>query len=152
MWKNKLWETLVISTAFIEILVFRNRLSHSKVTVTKVEVSDFRAEQTAQSDFRAEQTAHWSTHRLVVSVACLRTVKKVANPHSISLKDTQNRIIRKFRHFNIRNQNVIFIMSNCTVLGTQIKQYACNLHLNKQRDNKIVSDIFHRGSKNYEMI
>ena len=34
---------------------FRNRPSHSKVTVTKVKVSDF----------RAEQTAHWSTHGLV---------------------------------------------------------------------------------------
>ena len=35
-----------------------------KVTVTKVKVSDF----------RAEQTAHWSTHRFVVAVACLRTM------------------------------------------------------------------------------
>ena len=43
------------------------------------------------SDFRGEQTAHWSTHRLVVAVA-LQTVKKVAHPHSMSLKDTQNRI------------------------------------------------------------
>ena len=33
---------------------------------------------------------HWSTHRLVVAVACLRTVKKVENPHCISLEDTQN--------------------------------------------------------------
>ena len=59
--------------------------------------------------FGAEQTVHWSTHRLVVAVACLRTVKKVENPHSISLEDTQNRIMRKFRHFNIRNQNVIVL-------------------------------------------
>ena len=44
------------------------------------------------SDFRAEQTAHWSTHRLVIAEACPRTVKKVENPHSISLEDTQNRI------------------------------------------------------------
>ena len=110
-WKNKLWETLVIYTAFIEILVFRNRSGLSKAIVAKVKLSDF----------RAEQTAHWSTHRLVIAVACLRTVKNVANPH-ISLEDTQNRIMRKFGHFNIRKQNVIFIMSNCTVLGTQIKQ------------------------------
>ena len=94
------------------MLVFQNRPSHLKVTVTKVKVSDF----------SAKQTAHWSAHGLVIPVACLRTVKNVANPHSISLKDIQNGIMRKFRHFNIRNQNVIFIMSNCTVLGTQIKQ------------------------------
>ena len=73
------------------MLVFRNRPSHSKVTVTEVKVSDF----------RAEQTAHWLTHRLVVAVACLRTVKKVANPHVISLEDIQNRIMRKLGHFNI---------------------------------------------------
>ena len=65
-WKNKLWETLVIYTAFIEILVFRNRPSLSKAIVTKVKVSDF----------RAKQTAHWSTHRLVVAVACLRDREK----------------------------------------------------------------------------
>ena len=96
----------------MEILVFRNRPNHSKVTVTKVKIYPI----------FFEQTAHLSTHRLVVAVACLRTVMKVANPHSISLEATQNRIMRKLRHFNIRNQNVIFIMSICTVLGTQIKQ------------------------------
>ena len=30
--------------SFQEVLVFRNRPSHSKVTVTEVKVSDFRAE------------------------------------------------------------------------------------------------------------
>ena len=76
--------------------------------------------------------------------------------HYISLKGTPNRIVRKFHLFNILNQNVIFIINNCTVLGTQIKRYACNLHLNEQRDTKIVSNIFHRvylqGSRKYEMI
>ena len=56
----------------------KSTASSSKVTVTKVKVSNF----------RAEQTAHWSTHRLVVAIPCLRTVKKVANPHSISLNKT----------------------------------------------------------------
>ena len=93
----------------MEILVIENRPSHSKVTVTNVKVSNFSA-----------NIAHWSTNLLVVAVACLRTMKKVANSHSISLKDTQNRITRKFRHFNIRNQNVIFIISKCTVLGKQV--------------------------------
>ena len=41
-------------------------------------------------------------------------------------------------------------------LVLKLNRYACNLHLNKQRDKKIVSDILHRvyleGSKKYEMI
>ena len=52
--------------------------------------------------------------------------------------------MRKFPHFNIRNQNVIFIMSNGTFSVLKLNRYACNLHLNKQRDKKIVSDILHR--------
>ena len=54
-------ETFVILSAFIEIVVFQNRLSHSKVTVTKVNVSNL----------SAEQTAHWSTQGLVDAKAYL---------------------------------------------------------------------------------
>ena len=70
------------------------------------------------SNFSAEHTAHWSTHGLFVAVgqACLRIVKEVVNPHSNSLKDTKSRIrptgMRKFRYFNITNQNVIFKGTN----------------------------------------
>ena len=62
---------------------------------------------------RAKQTEQWSTHGLVVAVPCLRTVKNVCNLHYSSLKDIQNRILRKFN------------------------RYACNLHLNEQK-KKIV--------------
>ena len=128
-------------------IFFQNQPSHSKVTVTKVKVSTF----------SAEQTAHWSTYGLVAAVACLRTVKKVANPHSISKKDTQNRIMRKFRQFNIRNQNVILSKAIALFLVLKLNGYAYNLHLNEKRDKKIVSDIFlHQvyleGSEKYEMI
>ena len=60
---------------FCNLISFHRNCSFSKstksFTVIKVKVSNF----------RAEHTAHWSTHGLVVAVACLRTVK-VANPHS----------------------------------------------------------------------
>ena len=105
-------ENLCNLTSFRRNLSFQNRPNHSKVTVTEVKVSNF----------SAEQTAHWSTHGLVVAVACMRTMKKVANPRSFSLKDIQNRIMKKkICHFSIITQNIIFIINSCTVLGSQIK-------------------------------
>ena len=85
----------------MEMLVFQNRLSHSKVTVTVTKVK--------VSNFRAKQTAHWSSHGLAVAEACLHTVKKVSNPCSIRLQKLSTAYFFKIKTNVLFNQKSLKI-------------------------------------------
>ena len=104
MTKKEFVLNLISRDRFIFIF-FSKQSSHSKNTVTMVTKSK-------GIQFYCEQTRHLSNHGSQHAEACLRTAKIVTNPCSINLNKIQYKILRKFIHFSIRNQNVVDVKGN----------------------------------------